>query len=166
MPRIKKEDLTVELVLEHLDYDWRSGKLYWKKPMKSKPLGTEAGNIQNKGHRLLRLLGIPIMAHHLVWFIEHGYWPKMVDHGDGNKLNNLVTNLRACNHQLNGQNRRKAQSNNCSGFLGVRKRPKNKWVSGIRHEGRDFYLGTFDTPEEAHQAYVAAKRKLHEFNTL
>ena len=34
-------------------------------------------------------------------------------------------------------------------------------MSRIRKDGKVHYLGTFDTPEEAHQAYKAAANDLH-----
>lgn len=36
----------------------------------------------------------------------------------------------------------------------------NRWFSMVKHRGKRWYLGTFPTPEEAHEAYVAAKRSL------
>ena len=83
---------------------------------------------------------------------------KQVDHINGNKLDNRKCNLRLCSHQQNCCNR--------SGHKG-RDLPKgvykstNKFRSGIRVNGKNIYLGSFDTPEEAHAAYCAASRNYH-----
>jgi hypothetical protein len=86
---------------------------------------------------------------------------EMVDHIDGNPLNNRRSNLRLATHADNMKNRRK-HSNNKSGFKGVRQR-KNRpgWVAEIRVDGKYTHLGTFDTPELAHEAYCKAAEKHH-----
>jgi hypothetical protein len=49
--------------------------------------------------------------------------------------------------------------------MGVRT-GKNKFYAHITCSGKNNYLGGYDTAQEAHEAYVVAKRKLHEGNTL
>lgn len=44
----------------------------------------------------------------------------------------------------------------CTGYKGVSPR-RNKFVATRRIDGKRLYLGIFDTPEEAHQAYLNAK---------
>jgi len=86
----------------------------------------------------------------------------LVDHIDGNKLNNLKSNLRLCTHQENQQNRSK-YSNNTSGYKGVVKlNDCNRWIASIWHNGSRIHLGTFTSPELAHDAYKAAALKYHE----
>jgi hypothetical protein len=43
---------------------------------------------------------------------------------------------------------------------------QNKWRANITHSGKTHWLGDFATPEEAHQAYLTAKRKFHAACTL
>jgi len=79
-----------------------------------------------------------------------------VDHIDGNSLNNRRANLRLATMSQNVQNSRK-QHRNASGFKGaVWSKQKSKWIARIRHNNVLHYLGSFDTPEAAHSAYVAA----------
>jgi len=91
--------------------------------------------------------------------------PKYIDHINGVRDDNRITNLRAVTAAGNAENRRRAQKNTASGFLGVA-RNGNNWQAYIRVNKKPTYLGTFKTPEEAHQAYLAAKRKLHATCTL
>ena len=83
-----------------------------------------------------------------------------VDHIDGDRANNIWANLRDVSHKANLQNRHGAQKNNKSGFLGVHKRGK-KWAASIAVNGRSVSLGRYPTPEDAHHAYLGAKRLLH-----
>jgi hypothetical protein len=46
------------------------------------------------------------------------------------------------------------------GFLGVT-RSRKRWKAHIKVGDKVLHIGTYDTPEEAHAAYLAAKRVLH-----
>lgn len=81
----------------------------------------------------------------------------VVDHIDGNTLNNRKSNLRSCTWRNNAQNR-KCYENNKSGCKGVYKSNK-KWGANIRLEEGILYLGVFDTKKEAHNAYCNAASK-------
>jgi hypothetical protein len=81
------------------------------------------------------------------------------------KLNNAIANLRDVSPKVNKQNSRKAMIDSISGCLGV-SQSKKRWKASIRVDGRSLYLGSFDTAELAHAAYVCAKRRLHEGCTI
>lgn len=54
-----------------------------------------------------------------------------------------------------------------SGLMGVsRVRGYQRWVTNITVGGERHYLGCFTTPEEARQAYLSAKARLHPFQTI
>ena len=76
-----------------------------------------------------------------------------VDHIDRDRSNNRVENLRWVSHQQNAQNQL---------GRGCEKRG-SRWRASIRVGGKNTRLGTFDTEEEAHAAYLAAKRVYHPF---
>jgi hypothetical protein len=77
----------------------------------------------------------------------------MVDHKDGNKLNNRKSNLRFCNKSQNGINRPK-QKNNTSGYKGVVFWAHiSKWNSAIMMNKKRYYLGNFDSAVDAAKAY-------------
>ncbi len=84
-----------------------------------------------------------------------------VDHIDNDGLNNRRENLRIVTHQQNTQNSR-ARVNNSSGFKGVSLDKKSrKWLAQIQSDKKKRNLGLFETPEDAHAAYVSASRELH-----
>lgn len=159
--------LTQERLKELLNYDPETGVFTWKvRPARRVQIGDAAGHFGTHGYRYLKLKQIRYCEHRLVWFYVHGVWPKHeIDHIDGDKANNRIANLRDVTRSVNVQNRRSAQGNNLCGFLGVQLNGKN-WSARIQTDGQVLRLGTFGTPEEAHQVYLAAKRKLHVGNTL
>jgi hypothetical protein len=104
-------------------------------------------------------------AHRLIW-VWHGYSLKedeLIDHIDGNSINNRIENLRACTNKQNQENKKSCYSTNkTSGHLGVRwHKGTNKWVAYIHHNGQGYHLGVFVNIEDAIAARVAAEKKYY-----
>lgn len=86
---------------------------------------------------------------------------EIVDHIDGNGLNNRRSNLRLATQAENRRNSRK-NVNNTSGFKGVYwHKSSQKWMAYITFNRRMIYLGYFDCPKEAHAVYCKAAAKYH-----
>ena len=84
-----------------------------------------------------------------------------VDHIDGNGLNNCRSNLRICTRGQNQRNR-PANRNNKSGYKGVFAcKRSGRWIAKIMCDRKAIHIGRFDTPEDAHAAYVQAAQSLH-----
>lgn len=84
-----------------------------------------------------------------------------VDHIDCIGLNNRRSNLRLATHSENCFNRR-VQKNNAAGLKGVSwNESGGVWMAFIASNYNQRYLGSFDNPEDAHSAYVAASNVLH-----
>jgi hypothetical protein len=93
--------------------------------------------------------GKSIMMHRLIMKPPKGM---LVDHIDGNGLNNCRSNLRLCTRQQNACNSRTRPGS--SRYKGVcYERRYNKWVAHIACKGRCYYLGSFDSEIEAARAY-------------
>ena len=127
-----------------------------------------AGSIHAEGHITITFFGKSYQAHKLAYLYINGNLPiKFIDHINGDRTDNRWCNLREATPRQNSQNQRKAHSHNVCGFLGVNFRKEtNKYRARIRHNGILINIGQYDTPEEAHQAYLIEKRKLHEFCTI
>lgn len=80
----------------------------------------------------------------------------LVDHKDGNPLNNRRSNLRLANHQQNMWN-----SKGRVGLKGVTlRKDTNRWSASITKDGVSYILGCFATEEEAGRAYDAKAKEL------
>jgi hypothetical protein len=163
-----KDAITHERLLHLLQYDPETGWFTWRvRRNQHADVGDRAGylSLQN-GYRYMNIGGRLYLAHRLAVFYMTGEWPASdVDHQKGDRDDNRWERLRQLTRQHNAQNLQRAHCDNKSGFLGVA--PMNgRHAAYIRIDGKNRYLGTYDTPEEAHDAYVAAKRQHHEGNTL
>lgn len=86
-----------------------------------------------------------------------------VDHINHNLENNKPLNLRWCTPSQNKQNMRKPATNK-TGYTGVKIQShcKNKpYYASVKSKGKDVYLGSFKTAEEASRAYQEASQHFH-----
>jgi hypothetical protein len=151
---------------ERLAYDPETGALTWIKVRASTLLGKEAKCLDVAGYIQVNLPGAVLKGHRIAWAIHYGEWPKgQIDHINGVRNDNRIANLRDVSNQINCQNQRNGVRPNKTGFIGVHLNG-GKYRAKIWLNGKQIYLGGFDTPEEAHAAYVAKKRELHEGNVL
>jgi hypothetical protein len=100
--------------------------------------------------------GRTVQMHRFLMHPRKGY---IVDHIDGNSLNNCRSNLRECTPGQNQANRR-PRSGSSSRFVGV-SRCEDRWVAWITHRGRRYWLGTYDDEVEAAKARDRKAVELH-----
>lgn len=128
--------------------------------------GQEIGSLGGHGYTVVWIRGQRILAHRLAWFYVHGKWPEnTIDHINGYKRDNRIANLRDVMHAENMQNLRRRHKDNKSGFQGVI-RKRGRYRAAIGTYGKTKHIGTFDTAQEAHDAYLEAKARLHSFPTI
>ncbi len=102
-------------------------------------------------------------AYRLAWVWVYGLdnQPERLDHIDGNRRNNAITNLRPASASQNCHNR-KIASNNTSGVKGLYFIKKKKlWRAAITFEGRVKYIGSFKLLEDAKAAIAKSRELLH-----
>lgn len=160
-------DLTAERLRELLNYDPETGEFERRMSVSNRAqAGAKAGCRDRGGYLLVRLDKRLFKAHRLAWLYVHGEWPKGdIDHINGVTSDNRISNLRDVTRRVNLQNKRVGAGR--SGLIGAHWFEHGQcWQSSIRADGKNIALGLFNTAEEAHAAYVAAKRKLHEGCTL
>ena len=168
-----------------LQYDPETGSLYWKHRTEewfpsggrfrvavlcaqwnSKYAGKEAFTSKNlKGYKIGAVLGQGLLAHRVIWKMEHGSEPAdQIDHINGNPSDNRLCNLREATAAENAQNRKRAKINT-SGAVGV-VAEGGGWRAQIKVGGRSTRLGLFKTKGEAERAYASAKKVKHLFQPV
>ncbi len=150
--------MNIEELKEYFKYEESSGKLFWKKrPSNRVIVGTEVGNYNDQGYKVCRFKGKAIRVHRIIWAITKGENPnEFIDHINGVKDDNRLENLRLVSNAQNLQNMKRAK-----GYTFHKK--NKKWTAQIAVNKKHSYLGSFDTEEEAHAAYLKAKQELHPF---
>lgn len=183
---MKKQELTQELLKELLFYDPDIGVFTWKeRPLSMFELQVkgntwnsrfkekQAGCISRIKSNVQVCINIKVLSnkytgHELAYLYMTGSFPEFhIDCIDGDYTNLKYKNIRSCGFS-DTQNKKSSlrKDNKSTGFIGVKKY-YNKFIARIRTNGKTIHLGTFNTPEEAHAAYVNAKRQISpEFNML
>ncbi len=142
-------------------FDYFDGQLIWKKCRNTTVIGKPAGAIGGRGYVNVKLNGKTYTAHRLIYLLQHGHVPDMIDHIDRDKTNNRIENLRPASVSQNVCNR-EAPANSTSGIKGVRfhKRDK-KWIAYAKVNGRQKHIGLFASMEAAAFAASAVRKTLH-----
>lgn len=145
-----------------LRYEPDAGRFIWLiRPRHRSRIGDVAGTRMENGYISITIDQERFLAHRLAWFYITGARPvDQVDHRNGHRDDNRFINLREADQTINSQNLRRAQSRSTTGFLGVFPWG-TRYLARIHANGRYHRLGVFDTPEQAHRVYIAAKRSLH-----
>ena len=162
-PFANMSELTQEYVKSLFEY--KDG-VFVHKTAKAKgkcKVGDEVGNLTSSGYKRVMINYKEYPLHRIIFLWHYGYIPKIIDHKDGNPINNNIDNLRPVEHYQNMQNRR-LQKTNTSGCKNVSWNKKyNQWQIHVRankkthcyyakdfelaeliaHEARDLYHGRF-----------------------
>lgn len=158
---------TIEELRSYFSIDIESGKIYLKSSRTMANVGKEVGSRDAHGYGQVCMgSGNVLKAHRVIWAIHHGEWPRgSIDHINGQRQDNRLVNLRLATDRVNAENKRHAMPFSKTGLLGV-----SPHVNGYRAHivvaGKQKYLGYFKDPQKAHEAYVEAKRKLHQGCTI
>lgn len=105
---------------EYLKYDETSPScLRWVKARHHINVGDHAGTLHNRrNYYLTGFAGKLYQNHRIIFFLNFGYCPEIIDHIDGNPQNNRIDNLRESTRSQNNCNSR-INSNNSSGYKGI-----------------------------------------------
>lgn len=117
------------------------------------PVGMVAG-CTSRGYRYIRIGDCSFAAHRLAWLYTYGEMPDgLIDHIDGNPLNNRISNLRVVDATENAWNKGPNPQAK-SGFKGVSwHKAAKKWQAQLSSGKTNYHLGYFDDPVEAARVY-------------
>lgn len=99
-----------------------------------------------------------LRMHRIILDAEDGM---LVDHINGDKLDNQKGNLRLCTNTQNIMNSSKLRRNNTTGYKGVGRSKDNKFFAKIVVDKKQIHLGFFSSPTEASEAYKRASINYH-----
>lgn len=165
-----KPSLTAARARELLHYDPETGEVTRKVSLcNSVKVGDKVGSAVGTGYLMAWCDGRLYLVHRIIFLLQTGEWPAHhVDHINGVRTDNRWSNLRDVPQSMNNQNR-KNRNKKPNSFLplGVTLVANSrKFASAIMVNRKKIFLGHFDTTDEAHSAYVKAKRLLHPGGTL
>lgn len=164
-------NLSADLIRIKFDYDQSSGVLSYSgrershlsPSQRSRRTGKPAGWPDTHGHLNIKIGRADYLLHRVIWLHQHGIWPTgVIDHIDGDKKNNRLSNLRLTDQSRNCQNVKSCYSNNKSGVLGVTKGyTDGTWAVNIRVNSKGIHLGTYHDKDFASKVYLNAKFLVH-----
>jgi len=160
--------LTQQRLKELLHYDPETGLFTWLAKTSSQSrinIGDVAGTMHTKGYRAIMIDKKLYKAHRLTFLYMTGKFPENdTDHINGIRDDNRWINLRPCTKAENNQNKSPYKGSS-SKYLGVHwEKQRKKWRADIMINGKQKFLGRFETEEAAYQAYCEAKSNIHTFN--
>lgn len=167
-------NLTKERAAEIFSYDPDTGTFRWLNDIRGgrnmafvkARAGDVAGFHGGERYWVLSVGGVHVAAHRVAWLLMTGELPTQdIDHINGVRDDNRWANLRHATRSENMENLKRPHADNQTGFLGVT-RKRDKFEASITKNRRRHRLGVFESPQEAHQAYLRAKRRLHARSTL
>ena len=157
--------LTQDRLKELFSYDPESGNFFVVKNRKgsAKKIGSILGSKNTLGYVEADIDGKRYALHRLAFLYMNGTFPDgFVDHKNRDKADNSWSNLRVVTHQQNMQNNIAPRKHGSLGCRGVHKY-KNKYRAKIVSNSKQIHLGTFETMQEAADAYLVAKQQVHTF---
>ena len=125
------------------------------------------GHIRQDGYRGVKIDDRYELTHRVIFKEFHGFIPDnhQIDHIDGDKTNNRISNLRAVTQQENSENQHNPHKDGMSGHKGVSfHKASGRWQAAIMNRGKQIYLGLYESSEKAANAYAEAAALIHTHN--
>jgi hypothetical protein len=151
--------LTQQELKDLLNYDPDTGLFEWISRRGGTRSDLHAGYRHGTGYLAIKVKGKCYKAHRLAWLYVYGKWPDHeIDHINGKRDDNRISNLRDVRKGENQQNQRAKEGK----YPGVSWHKRDKcWVAAIKHNKVRTHLGYFDDPKKAFEAYLLAKKVFH-----
>lgn len=146
-------------IMATLSYEPSTGEFTYKVSAGRQRAGTTAGTTNSNGYTIVSVDGKKHCAHRLAWLVVHGRMPSLIDHINGVRTDNRITNLREATPSQNVANQATRSKTGSRGVHYYAERPTKPWKAFISLGRKTKNLGSFATKQEAERAYDAAARR-------
>jgi len=154
--------IIIDQIKEMISYDPDSGLFKWISASKyhNEKNGTVAG-CERDGYIIIKILGSALRTHRLAWLYVNGHFPiGVIDHINGNGLDNRICNLRDVTITVNTQNHKERIKEN--GLPTGVSFCKSGYRARIQVNKKKIFLGVFENMTDAHNAYREARNTYHD----
>lgn len=167
-PKPIRDIPSIEFLREALRYEPDTGKFYWRSDRPRHHFnsdrgmnisnsvygGTEAGQTRPDGYVMICINGVRYYAHRVAWMFVHGVDPEglQVDHFNRIRNDNRIDNLRLVTNQHNSFNAGARSTKGSDLPRGIQKHLNGKYEATLKHNDKNYWLGTFDSIELAQEA--------------
>lgn len=144
-------------------FTYHDGNLLWRNPTSNRvKIGEVAGCLTTNNYYLLSYDNNKRMLHRVIWdyFNECGCKGFLVDHIDGNSMNNRIENLRLADYSQNAGNS-VAHEDNQTGYKNIEPYKNGRFRVRLSRHGQRYDLGIFDDINEAIQARNQKSKELY-----
>lgn len=151
--------------------DQNSGDVFWRERGMGRHIGKPAGGLLDSGYRKIGLrrdgLYVQFYAHQVAWALCNGAWPqKAIDHINGSKSDNRISNLREADNRQNRVNSGVYAKNKsgkkwvCLHKTSVERGSTKPWQASVWF-GKERRQKYFENPDEAHLWASIVAKELH-----
>ena len=162
---VKRDDKKPNVIKKTKNYAIINNKVYVDKEDLPKILKFHRHVcVGKRGYSYIIYKGKYFFLHRLIMDLPREYDEKttlIVDHKNGNTLDNRKKNLRVCKKEMNPINC-KTYKNNTSGCKGVCwRKERRKWYAYLTYKKKRIHLGLYDNIENAIKARKSAEKKYY-----
>lgn len=154
--------ISYDFISKYVYYDETSPTfISWVNRMKNNSVANSpAGHRHKNGYVIVEICGTSYAVHRIIWTLHNGDFDSglVVDHIDGNKHNNSISNLRIVTHKENARN--KLLNIPDSGYRQIRKTQNGKyygvrWTEDSGRKYKQFRIKDYETENDClNEAYV------------